>query len=50
MEADMTSQMRHRLVHAGSIAAALAVLGGVFALYVHPSFLVTLVDQVWSCF
>jgi len=46
----MTSQMRHHLVHAGWLAAALAALGGVFALYVHPEFLVTLVDQVWSCF
>ena len=50
MAADMTPQIRHRLVHAGWLAAALAVLGGVFALYVHPSFLVTLVDMVWSCF
>lgn len=46
----MTPQMRHHLVHAGWLAAALAALGGVFALYVHPDFLVTLVDQVWSCF
>jgi hypothetical protein len=29
----MTSQMRQHLVHAGWLAAALAVLGGVFALY-----------------
>ncbi|BEP36348.1 hypothetical protein GmRootV59_33200 [Variovorax sp. V59] len=46
----MIPQMRHRLVQAGWLAAALAALGGVFALYVHPDFLVTLVDQVWSCF
>jgi len=50
MAADMTPQMRHRLVHAGWLAAALAALGGVFALYVQPGFLVTLVDVVWSCF
>ena len=50
MAADMTPQMRHRLVHAGSLAAALAALGGVFVLYVHPDFLVTLANQVWSCF
>jgi hypothetical protein len=46
----MTPRMRHHLVHAGLLAAALAVLGGVFAMYVHPAFLVTLVDQIWSCF
>lgn len=46
----MTPQRRQHLVHAGCLAAALAVLGGVFAMYVHPAFLVTLVDQIWSCF
>ncbi|MDM0003625.1 hypothetical protein QTI51_05430 [Variovorax sp. J22G73] len=46
----MTPQQRQHLVHAGWLAAALAVLGGVFAMYVHPAFLVTLVDQIWSCF
>ncbi|QNK66211.1 hypothetical protein [Variovorax sp. PAMC26660] len=46
----MTPQMRQHIVHAGWLAAALVVLGGVFALYVHPAFLVTLVDQIWSCF
>jgi hypothetical protein len=48
--AAMTPQTRHRLVHAGWLTAAVAVLGGVFALYVHPDFLVTLANQVWSCF
>ncbi len=46
----MTSRMRHHIVHASWLAAALAVLRGVFAMYVHPDFLVTLVDQIWSCF
>jgi hypothetical protein len=46
----MTSQTRQHLAHAGWLAAALVALGGVFALYTHPEFLVTLVDQVWSCF
>jgi len=46
----MGPQLRRHLVHAGWLAAALVALGGAFALYVHPSFLVTLVDQVWSCF
>jgi hypothetical protein len=31
-------------------AAALAVLLGVFALYTRPPILVTLADQIWSCF
>ncbi|SEK01349.1 MULTISPECIES: hypothetical protein [unclassified Variovorax] len=46
----MTPQRRQHIVHAGWLAAAAAVLGGVFAMYVHPAFLVTLVDQIWSCF
>ena len=29
---------------------AVAVLLGVFALYLQPSFLFTLAQQVWSCF
>ncbi len=29
---------------------ALGVLLGVFALYQHPDILVTLADQLWSCF
>lgn len=46
----MTPPMRQHLLHAGWLAAATAVLGSVFALYTRPDFLVTLVDQVWSCF
>jgi len=47
----MTPRTRnHYLAQAAWLAAVLAALGGVFALYVHPTFLVTLVDQVWSCF
>lgn len=30
--------------------AAIAALLGVFALYVQPTFLFTLAQQVWSCF
>ncbi|WP_283957662.1 hypothetical protein [Ramlibacter sp. 2FC] len=30
--------------------AALALLLAVFALYARPDFLVTLADQLWSCF
>ena len=29
---------------------ALTALLGVFALYLHPGFLFTLAQQVWSCF
>ena len=29
---------------------ALATLLAVFALYTHPTILVTLADQVWACF
>jgi hypothetical protein len=31
-------------------AAALAVLLGVFALYAQPELMVTISEQVWSCF
>jgi len=32
------------------LAAALAALLGVFALYTRPDFLLTLANQVWACF
>ena len=31
-------------------AAALAVLLAVFGLYLRPDFMLTLADQLWSCF
>ncbi len=31
-------------------AAALAALGGVFALYLQPAMMVALSDLVWACF
>ncbi|MGJ7611063.1 MULTISPECIES: hypothetical protein [unclassified Variovorax] len=46
----MTPRLRRHITNAGCLAAALVVLGGVFAMYVHPDFLVTLADQIWSCF
>ncbi len=46
----MSSKQRPTLQRAAWLAASLAVLGGVFALYTRPAFLVTLIDQVWSCF
>ena len=30
--------------------ALLAVLLGVFALYLQPDFMLTLADQIWACF
>ncbi len=39
---------RHRILFL--YAGALGVLLGVFALYLHPDFLVTLANQVWACF
>jgi hypothetical protein len=44
------SAFRDRLVHAGCLAAAMLALGGVFALYTRPAFLVTMIDQLWACF
>jgi hypothetical protein len=32
------------------VAATLAVLLGVFALYTRPAFLMNLADQLWTCF
>ncbi|MDM0042215.1 hypothetical protein QTH89_06310 [Variovorax sp. J22G21] len=46
----MTLQTRHRILHAGAWLAAAAALGGVFALYTRPDFLVQMVDQIWACF
>ena len=46
----MRPGIRHRLVHAGWLAAAVLVLLGVFGLYTRPAFLVGLVDQIWACF
>ena len=31
-------------------AVALAAMGGVFALYVQPDFMVLMANQVWACF
>ena len=38
------------LYKAGVGAGILAILLAVFALYTRPEFLVTLADQLWSCF
>ncbi len=39
-----------RLVRVAGALLAAAVLAGVFALYTRPAFLVTMIDQMWSCF
>lgn len=46
----MQPHARHRLLRAAGWALAAAALGGVFAMYTRPGFLVMLVDQVWACF
>lgn len=40
--------LRHR--HAVGLALTVAASVGVLALYQHPDILVTLADQLWSCF
>ena len=46
----MHGSARHRWLQATAVAAGLAVLAGVFMLYTQPAFMVTLIDQLWSCF
>ncbi|HYP84012.1 hypothetical protein [Variovorax sp.] len=45
-----TNHPHPRLERAAWMAAALAALVGTFVLYARPAFLVTLIDQIWSCF
>jgi hypothetical protein len=47
---DVPPNRRDRLIRAGWLGAAALALAGVFALYTRPAFLVTLADQIWSCF
>ena len=42
----MSLRARKLLAYAGAVAALLAV----FALYTRPEIMVTLADQIWSCF
>ncbi len=42
--------MRSRTRQLAAGIATVAALLGVFALYMRPDFLVTLADQIWSCF
>ncbi|MCU0968337.1 MAG: hypothetical protein MUF03_05840 [Rubrivivax sp.] len=46
----MTPQARSTLRHVLAWAAALAVLGLVFAAYLSPHFVVDLASRVWACF
>lgn len=46
----MPAKSRPPLVQAAWLGAAALALSGVFALYTRPGFLVTLAEQVWSCF
>lgn len=46
----MNTPARHRWIQATAVVAGLAVLAGVFTLYSRPAFMVTMIDQLWSCF
>lgn len=47
----MPAPQRHtHAVRAAWFVAAAAALAGVFALYMRPGFMVTLIDQIWACF
>ncbi|MGJ7492443.1 hypothetical protein [Variovorax sp. ZT4R33] len=46
----MNAPARHRWMQVAALIAGLAALAGVFMLYTQPAFMVTLIDQVWSCF
>jgi hypothetical protein len=46
----MHASARHRWIRAAAVVAGLAVLAGVFMLYTRPAFMVTMIDQLWSCF
>ena len=46
----MHTPARHRWMQAAVVVVGLAVLSGVFMLYTQPAFMVTLIDQLWSCF
>ena len=46
----MRIDTRHRWARAALLAAVVAVLLGVFALYTQPAFMVMLIDQLWACF
>ena len=46
----MTPTTRRFALRAAAWLVAVAVLGGVFALYSRPAFMVQMIDQLWACF
>ncbi|CAN5240383.1 hypothetical protein BH10PSE18_BH10PSE18_27270 [soil metagenome] len=46
----MRRNLRPLLVRAVGALLAATALAGVFALYTRPAFLVSMIDQMWSCF
>lgn len=46
----MNKHQKHLTLKILLYAAAIGALLGVFALYTRPDFLMTLANQVWSCF
>lgn len=46
----MTPATHRFALHAAGWLVAAAVLGGVFALYARPAFMVQMIDQLWACF
>jgi len=44
------SSTRSRFVRAGWLAAGALLLLGVFSLYGRPTFLMSMIEQLWSCF
>lgn len=46
----MRVPQRQQIIRALAYAGALGVLLAIFAAYTRPDFLVTLADQLWSCF
>ena len=46
----MRRHFRPLLVRAVGASLAATVLAAVFALYTRPAFLVSMIDQMWSCF
>ena len=41
---------RQRLRRMALASGAMALLGGVFMLYLHPNLVLTLATQLWNCF
>jgi hypothetical protein len=44
------TRVRPLLRRAAAAVIGLSVLGGVFLLYTRPTFMIAMVDQLWSCF